>query len=264
MSAQAFKDLDRSKDVNVEGARERIIGWQQLLETGGAEEILKFAVRQFPGKAVLASSLGMEDQILTAMIAKNQLPIPIFTLDTGRLFQETLDMITITEAQYGIHIQIFSPEAEAVQEMVDIHGANLFRESVELRKRCCSIRKLDPLKKALQGADAWICGLRKEQSITRDEVQIVEWDDTWNLVKFNPLARWDESSLRRYLADHQVPYNPLHDEGYPSIGCSCCTRAVAPGENSRAGRWWWENPEHRECGLHRALPRVALAPAHSP
>lgn len=247
------------------GVQEKIESWQQMLEAADPEETLEFAVRQFPRKVSLASSLGMEDQVLTAMIVKNQLPIPIFTLDTGRLFPETLDLIARTETQYGIRIKIFFPESKVVQEMVDRYGINLFRENAELRKHCCSIRKLEPLRRALQGTDAWICGLRKGQGLTREKVELIEWDATWSLVKFNPLAHWDELSLRQYLVENQVPYNPLHDEGYPSIGCSCCTRAVAPGENPRAGRWWWEHPEHRECGLHRKPPtRMALAPTHCP
>jgi phosphoadenosine phosphosulfate reductase len=227
------------------------------------EELLNEASRIFAGKVVLASSLGLEDQVLTAMIAFQHLPIPVFTLDTGRLFAETLDLIERTELRLGVRIQLFCPQAGAVQEMVSKHGINLFRKSVDLRKYCCAIRKLEPLKRALAGHAAWICGLRQQQGGTRHQVESVEWDPAWNLVKLNPLAGWGETEVRQYLEKHQVPFNPLHNQGYPSIGCACCTRAILPGEEPRAGRWWWERVEHRECGLHPrpaalALPKKAL------
>jgi phosphoadenosine phosphosulfate reductase len=231
--------------------REKFANLKQALAGAPPEELLAEVERHFEGKVVMASSLGLEDQVLTAMIALNHLTIPIVTMDTGRLFPETLDLIDRTEKRLEIKIQVFFPQSEAVQRMVALNGVNLFRENVELRQHCCAVRKLEPLKRALSGKDAWICGLRQGQGVTRQEVESVEWDSTWNLIKFNPLASWSESAVREYLEKHQVPYNPLHDAGFPSIGCACCTRAILPGEERRAGRWWWERAEQRECGLHR-------------
>jgi phosphoadenosine phosphosulfate reductase len=198
----------------------------------------------------LASSLGPEDQVLTDMIARAGLDIDIFTLDTGRLFNESYQLIQRTEARYGIKIKVYFPSSAEVESMVNTHGVNLFLDSIELRKMCCRVRKIIPLQRALEGLGAWITGLRREQSITRTEVEPVEWDESHGLVKLNPLAAWKESQVWNYVREQKVPYNVLHDRGFPSIGCSCCTRPVAVGEDSRSGRWWWELPEHRECGLH--------------
>lgn len=231
--------------------REQIATLQQTLAGTPAEELLAEVAKRYEGKIVMASSLGLEDQVLTAMIALNNLAIPIITLDTGRLFPETLDLIDRTEKRFGIKIQVFFPQSEVLQQMVALEGVNLFRKSVELRERCCEVRKLEPLKRALTGKTAWICGLRQQQGVTRQAVESIEWDSTWNLIKFNPLSNWSEAAVREYVEQHQVPYNPLHDEGFPSIGCACCTRAILPGEDLRAGRWWWERAEQRECGLHQ-------------
>ena len=201
-------------------------------------------------KVAFATSLGLEDQILTHIIAQAAPEMRIFTLDTGRLFKETYDLIEKTESRYGIRVEIYAPEAKEVETMVKEHGVNLFYQSVENRKLCCSIRKLNPLKRALKNLDAWICGLRRGQGVTRQEVDLVEWDTKNQLLKFSPLWNWTDQDIHRFVKEHAVPYNPLHDQGFLSIGCSCCTRAVAPGEDLRAGRWWWESPEHKECGLH--------------
>jgi phosphoadenosine phosphosulfate reductase len=227
-----------------------------------AEEILAWAWKLFQPRVAFGSSLGMEDQVLTDLISRTVPDLPVFTLDTGRLFPETYNLIERTEECYALKIRIFQPDALAVEQMVNRHGINLFRQSVELRHHCCFLRKVQPLRRALTGLDAWICGLRREQSITRAGLELVEWDETNNLVKINPLANWSETEVREYVQIHQVPYNPLHDRGFPSIGCACCTRAIQKGEDLRAGRWWWEAPEHRECGLHwkegRLVPDAAV------
>lgn len=217
-------------------------------------EILKTASTAFPGRVALASSMGLEDQVLTHLIAEHSVKMRIFTLDTGRLFTEAYDLIARTEARYGLRIDVFSPDASQVEEMVSTHGINLFRDSIAARKRCCEIRKLRPLARALSGLDAWVCGLRKDQSITREGVSAVERDETNGLLKFNPLHDWTEEQVREFVTARDIPYNPLHDAGMPSIGCAPCTRSVEPGEHPRSGRWWWESAEHRECGLHARRP----------
>lgn len=200
--------------------------------------------------AVFASSLAAEDMVLTDLILKNKLPIRIFTLDTGRLHAETLDMLTTIERHYGVAIASFRPDPDAVAAWVNAHGRDAFYESVELRKQCCHIRKVEPLGRALAGQRAWITGQRRAQSSTRAELALQEDDTAHGLQKFNPLADWSEAEVWDYLRGNDVPYNALHDRGYPSIGCEPCTRAVASGEDVRAGRWWWEDPASKECGLH--------------
>lgn len=216
-----------------------------------AEQLLRFAAGRFAPDLVFATSLGAEDQVITDLIVRNRLPIPIVTLDTGRLFDETLTLLAETEQFFGIRIQVFFPDRAEVEAMVNEHGVNLFRQSVELRKRCCLVRKLLPLRRALAGRKLWICGQRKEQSVTRQGVELIEEDAANGLLKLNPLAEWSEERVWNHIKFHQLPYNPLHDRGYPSIGCAGCTRAVKKTEDVRAGRWSWEAPEHRECGLHQ-------------
>jgi len=235
--------MDRHARELLEEARLQVKG-------KGPEEVLRWAYRTFGPKVAFATSLGLEDQVLTDMIARTARRIPIFTLDTGRLFPETYDLIERTCRQYGLHIRVCFPEAARVTRMVEEHGINLFRKSVELRKLCCRVRKVEPLKKALAGLEAWIVGLRSGQAATRSVVKVVDWDEANGLLKISPLADWSLEDVWRYIRARNVPYNPLHDRGFPSIGCACCTRAVRPGEDIRAGRWWWELPEHRECGLH--------------
>jgi len=220
------------------------------LSSSSPEDILSYFTREFSGSFCLSTSMGPEDQILTHMLAKLDPSIPIFTLDTGRMFPETYDLIHRTNQRYGIHIQIYFPDHHEVERMVGEKGINLFYESIANRKECCFIRKILPLRRALSGMDAWVCGLRKEQSVTRENVQAVEWDDANGLVKVNPLHSWTSQMVWDYIHQHQVPYNTLHDQGFASIGCQPCTRAIMEGEDERAGRWWWENPESRECGLH--------------
>jgi phosphoadenosine phosphosulfate reductase len=201
--------------------------------------------------AVFASSLAAEDMVLTDLILRAKLPIGIFTLQTGRLHTETLSMIDrIRETYDGYEVAQYKPDPQAVDAYVNQNGLNAFYDSVDLRKECCRIRKVEPLKRALDGKKAWITGQRRAQSTTRSDLQIQERDEGHGLEKFNPLADWSETDVWRYIRDNGVPYNPLHDKGYPSIGCEPCTRAIQPGEDVRAGRWWWENPESKECGLH--------------
>jgi phosphoadenosine phosphosulfate reductase len=215
-----------------------------------AEDVLRLALERFGPKAALSSSFGAEDMVLIDMLMKIDRSARIFTLDTGRLPQETYNVIDATRQKYGTAIEVFFPEPGPVQNMVAEHGMNLFYHSVEQRKLCCGVRKMEPLRRALSGLDAWITGLRREQSVTRTAVHKVEWDDANQLVKVNPLVEWSQDAVWKYIREHNVPYNALHDRGYPSIGCAPCTRAVQPGEHERAGRWWWEHPETKECGLH--------------
>ena len=201
--------------------------------------------------AVLASSFGAEDMVLVDLIARNALPIGIFTLDTGRLPEQTLALIDRVRDRYVIPVDVYSPDAARLEPFVRTHGVNAFYQSVDLRRTCCAIRKTEPLARALAGKKAWITGLRREQSVTRSEVPYREFDAGHGLAKFNPLIDWSEEDVWAYIRARDVPYNALHDQGYRSIGCAPCTRAVEPDEDVRAGRWWWENPEHKECGLHR-------------
>lgn len=230
---------------------EQIRDWAIELDDAPVHRILRWADSVFGDRLALASSMGAEDQVLTDLIARHWPQVEIFTLDTGRLFPETLDLIQTTSEHYGKAIRVYAPDHESVEQMVGEHGVNLFRRSVELRKQCCAVRKVEPLLRALKGVDAWITGLRSGQAATRGAVDAVEWDAAHGKVKINPLHKWDEEQVWTYIREHRVPYNPLHDRGFPSIGCAPCTRAIRPGEDVRAGRWWWEAPEHRECGLHR-------------
>lgn len=200
--------------------------------------------------AVFASSLAAEDMVLTDLILKAKLDIGIFSLETGRLHKETLAVVDAVKAHYGVDIALYRPQPEAVDAYVSKHGLNAFYDSVEMRKACCHVRKVEPLGRALEGKKAWITGQRRAQSTTRAELAVQEDDAAHGMQKFNPLADWSEQDVWDYIRANEVPYNALHDRGYPSIGCEPCTRAIQPGEDVRAGRWWWENPESKECGLH--------------
>jgi phosphoadenosine phosphosulfate reductase len=200
--------------------------------------------------AVFASSLAAEDMVLTDLILRAKLPIRIFTLETGRLHKETLGMLDRIHEVYGYNVEAYRPDTAAVDAYVQQNGLNAFYDSVEMRKECCRIRKVDPLNRALAGQRAWITGQRRAQSATRTDLNVQEDDAAHGMAKFNPLADWSEEDVWHYIRSNNVPYNPLHDRGYPSIGCEPCTRAIQPGEDVRAGRWWWENPESKECGLH--------------
>ena len=211
------------------------------LEDLSAEEILLYSKHNFAENVVFASSLGLEDQVLLDMIMRNNIKIDIFTLDTGRLFDETYQLIQKSEEKYNCKIKIYFPNQEAVEQMVWQYGINLFYESSVLRKECCHIRKLEPLSRALTPYDAWICGRRQRQSSNRTNSKVIKVDNN-KRFKINPLYKWTEKELWNYIRKYDVPYNPLHDENFPSIGCACCTRAVRSGENLRSGRWWREAP----------------------
>ena len=202
------------------------------------------------GELAFANSFGAEDMVLTDLILSNGLPITIFSLDTGRLPAETYSLIGEVERRYGTKLEIYFPDAGAVETYVRSHGINAFYDTVELRKACCGVRKMEPLRRALTGRKAWITGLRAAQSVTRSGLPVRETDTANGLEKLNPLSDWSETEVWAYIRLAEVPYNALHDQFYPSIGCAPCTRAIAVGEDVRAGRWWWENPETKECGLH--------------
>ena len=210
--------------------------------------------------AALASSLAAEDMVLTHALYAGGSDLEVFTLDTGRLHAETLGVLEAVRERYGREVTVCRPDAEAVDRHVAEHGAYAFYESVDLRRACCQIRKVEPLKRALAGRGAWITGQRRAQSTTRGELPLEEADETFGLYKFNPLAEWSEEDVWAVIRALDIPYNPLHDQGYPSIGCEPCTRAIRPGEDLRAGRWWWESSDSKECGLHagnRVIPVVA-------
>jgi phosphoadenosine phosphosulfate reductase len=221
----------------------------QEIEAASPSEAIRKMAELFPGNTVFSSSLGQEDQLLTDIIFKNHLPVKVFTIDTGRLFNETYELIDRTIARYKQPIHIYFPEAGDVEAFVLEKGVNSFYESVENRKECCFIRKVKPLARALKGAKVWITGLRAEQSDNRKDMSMIEWDEKRELYKFNPLINWTYDEMVAYLKENNVPYNPLHDNGFISIGCAPCTRAIEPGEDARAGRWWWETSK-KECGLH--------------
>jgi phosphoadenosine phosphosulfate reductase len=208
--------------------------------------------------AALASSFGAEDMVLTDLIARHRLPVSIFTLDTGRLHGETYNLIDRVREHYGVPIEVYYPDTRAIESFVHDNGVNAFYRTVELRQSCCAIRKTEPLARALAGRSAWVTGQRRAQSATRSAVAVEEIDTVHAIPKFNPLADWSEDEVWRYVRHHKVPYNPLHDLGYPSLGCAPCTRAVHPGEDIRAGRWWWEGADQKECGLHRRPLRIPV------
>lgn len=214
-------------------------------------EVLRHFMEVYGHCIALSSSLSIEDQTLLDMMYKINPQVRVFTLDTGRLFPETYQLIDKTNLHYNIKMEVFCPQTESLQKFVLEQGINPFYESIEKRHACCQVRKLEPLSRAFKGLNAWVCGLRQAQSVTRTDMRMVEWDEKHGLLKVNPLIYWTEKQVWEYIKLNHVPYNKLHDEGYPSIGCEPCTRAVKPGEDVRSGRWWWENPEHRECGLHR-------------
>jgi phosphoadenosine phosphosulfate reductase len=214
-----------------------------------AAEGLELISELFPGKVVFSTSLGQEDQVITQLIASQNLAIQIFSLDTGRLFPETLDLLSRTEAKYKTRIKVYYPTTTSVENLISSIGINGFYESVENRKSCCFVRKVEPLKRALAGNDIWITGLRAEQSANRSDMKHIEWDEGNQIIKYNPLLNWSFDQMIAYINEHRIPYNPLHDQGFISIGCAPCTRAILPGEDARAGRWWWEESK-KECGLH--------------
>ncbi len=213
-------------------------------------EQLAILVSEFSGKIVFSTSFGQEDQVITDLIFKNNIDIKVFSLDTGRLFEETYKVLQRTRQKYEKPIHVYFPEHEQVEKLMTEKGPYSFYESVEDRKECCRIRKVVPLTKALAGMDCWITGLRADQSEGRKDLPLISWDDHFKIYKFNPLKDWNLEQVVDYLKANQVPYSPLHDKGFVSIGCSPCTRAIQPGEDIRRGRWWWEDNTKKECGLH--------------
>jgi phosphoadenosine phosphosulfate reductase len=211
---------------------------------------LQYLADKYSGKLVFSTSFGWEDQVITHLIFSNNIPIKVFTLETGRLFPETYYVWNRTLEVYNQPIHAYYPDTNAVQEMVNAKGPNSFYESVEHRKECCYIRKIEPLKRALTGNEIWITGIRAEQSANRDDMENLEWDEGNKLIKFHPIFNWSLEDVKNYIKKHNIVYNTLHDRGFPSIGCAPCTRAVQPGEDFRAGRWWWEDQSKKECGLH--------------
>jgi phosphoadenosine phosphosulfate reductase len=234
----------------VETVQERMRAVEEL-ESMSSEEMLRWAVARYHPRLALASSFGAEDVVLIDMLARIRGDIRIFSLDTGRLHEETYDVMERIRARYGVKIVTYFPENAKVEILEREKGLYSFRSGVAERKECCGIRKVEPLMRALAGLDAWVTGLRREQSVTRARVHRIEFDDIRiGLVKINPLVDWSAAQVWDYIREHDVPYHVLHDQGFPSIGCSPCTRSVAPGENERAGRWWWEKPADKECGIH--------------
>lgn len=218
-----------------------------------AVELLHAAIelhKAQPGEITFANSFGAEDMVLTDLILKEGLPIEIFSLDTGRLPAETYTLMGEVEKHYATKLKVFFPDSQAVEQYVRTQGINAFYDSVELRKACCHVRKVEPLRRALAGKKAWITGMRAAQSATRTDLPVRQFDEGNGLEKYNPLSDWSEAEVWAYIRIHGVPYNALHDQFYPSIGCAPCTRAIAVGEDVRAGRWWWEDPTLKECGLH--------------
>lgn len=220
------------------------------LKNSSAKEVIGYFVDNFKNVA-LSSSLGVEDQVLTDLLLKKDKNANIFTLDTGRLHPETYDVMDATNLKYQIKINVFFPQNNLVQELYQTQGVNGHYESIDNRKNCCNIRKIEPLKRALKDVEIWITGLRASQSVTRVDMPLVEYDAAFDVIKVNPLISWSESDVWDYVKENSVPTNKLHKMGFPSIGCAPCTRAIKEGEDIRAGRWWWENPEHKECGLHK-------------
>jgi phosphoadenosine phosphosulfate reductase len=219
-------------------------------------ETLHLFTELFPGKTCFSTSFSLEDQVILHHIVAENLPITIFTLDTGRMFSETYSVWTATREKYGIPIHAYIPDASRLQTYVDKNGPNAFYESVENRKECCFIRKVEPLKRALAGQKIWITGIRAEHSGDRGQLNVLEWDEGNQLTKYNPLLDWSFDKVKEYISANDVPYNILHDRGFVSIGCQPCTRAIREGEAFRAGRWWWEEADKKECGLHENSIRV--------
>lgn len=230
---------------------ENLQNYQQQIQGMDARFALAWAIQEFGlSNLALASSLGAEDQVLTQMLLSLDSQARIFTLDTGRQFAENYDLMQRTTDHFGVRYEIGFPDPLAVQDLVQSKGPNLMYQSIEDRKACCKVRKIDPSRKILSTTKIWVTGLRAEQAVTRMDMQMIEWDAAFGLYKLNPLLLWSESEVWDYIRANSIPYNALHDQGFPSIGCQPCTRAVEEGEDVRAGRWWWELPEQKECGLH--------------
>lgn len=242
-----MRNPDKKKQIMNEVRLNEI---KKLIDDKPVEESLLLLSEKFKDKIVFSTSLSLEDQVITDIIYSNDLPIRIFTIDTGRLFNETYSVLNKTNEFYDKKIQIYFPKNDSVENLVNEKGPFSFYGSVENRKECCFIRKVEPLNRALAGMQAWITGIRAEHSVTRQEMNKIEWDEIHRVFKFHPLLDWSTQKVKDYIKKHNVPYNLLHDKGFVSIGCSPCTRAVIEGEDFRAGRWWWEDNTKKECGLH--------------
>lgn len=237
-----------------------VTGLIQELEPKNAHDVLSWALGRFHPRLAFASSFGAEDVVVIDILARIRQDVRVFTLDTGRLNEETYDVMERIRKRYGISIESYFPDRAKVEALERSKGLYSFRDSIENRKECCAIRKVEPLGRALGGLEAWITGLRREQAVTRGTITKLEKDETRpGVFKINPIADWTEAQVWEHIRKNDVPYNALHDRGFPSIGCSPCTRAIQPGEDVRAGRWWWENPEQKECGLHAAHPAAKAA-----
>jgi phosphoadenosine phosphosulfate reductase len=223
---------------------------QELINDKSPEESLAILAKEFSGKIVFSSSLGFEDQVITHLIFSNNLSIQIFTLDTGRLFNESYSVLNSTLERYKKPITVMFPQTSEIEKLVSKKGPNSFYESLENRKECCYIRKVEPLTRALKGNEVWITGIRAEQSDNRKVMPNLEWDEANQIIKFHPILNWNFEEVKAYIFKHNIPYNSLHDKGFVSIGCAPCTRAIKEGEDLRAGRWWWEQADKKECGLH--------------
>jgi len=230
-----------------------------LYQIGGLKDIefLRLLADKYPGQVTFSTSFSYEDQAITHQILANQLPIKIFTLDTGRLFAETYSVWSSTNAMYNTQIKAYYPNQDLLQDFVAVKGPNSFYESVDNRKQCCFIRKVEPLQRALKGNAIWITGLRAEHSGDRKDLPQLEWDETNQVIKYHPILHWTTEQVKQFISQNRIPYNPLHDKGFVSIGCAPCTRAVRLGEDFRAGRWWWEDASKKECGLHVHEPAKA-------
>lgn len=230
-----------------------------LYQIGGLKDIefLRLLADKYPGQVTFSTSFSYEDQAITHQILSNQLPIKIFTLDTGRLFAETYSVWSSTNAMYNTQIKAYYPNQDLLQDFVAVKGPNSFYESVDNRKQCCFIRKVEPLQRALKGNAIWITGLRAEHSGDRKDLPQLEWDESNQVIKYHPILHWTTEDVKKFISENRIPYNPLHDKGFVSIGCAPCTRAVRPGEDFRAGRWWWEDASKKECGLHVHEPAKA-------
>ncbi len=222
----------------------------QAIEGKSEVEALRTLTELFPGQVSFSSSLGYEDQVITDMILANSLPVRIFTLDTGRLFEETYKTLQRTNKRYDTRLEVVFPKHEAIENLLNGKGPYSFYESVENRKECCFIRKVEPLNRALEGVKIWVTGIRASQSGNRQTMAPIEWDEAHQLFKFHPIIDWEFGQVKEYVKGNNVPYNPLHEKGFVSIGCAPCTRAIQEGEDFRAGRWWWEDESKKECGLH--------------
>ena len=223
---------------------------QELIKNKSPEESLSLLAKAYEGEVVFSTSLGYEDQVISNFIFSNKLPIEIFTLDTGRLFNETYSVLNSTLDRYKTPIKVMYPQTESLEKLVTEKGPISFYESIENRKECCHIRKVEPLKRALKNKKIWVTGIRAEQSADRNHISNLEWDEANQIIKFHPIIGWTLEEVKAYIFKHNIPYNSLHDKGFVSIGCAPCTRAIKEGEDFRAGRWWWEDNNKKECGLH--------------